>query len=310
MSLRELGIRLLPVLICWLINTFMITLDGQPACFITGGSDTICSGNSTSWSAPDGMATYYWSGPSGFSATTRNITVNLAGDYLVTVSDLNGTNNCSRKLTGNPELSPGSINTNLRQFCVGGTAAIGGTSPPYGPATGGSGSYNYSWQIQEGCSGGWNDISGTNMTSYTPAAPPVTTCYRRKVSDNICNTDAFTDFKKFEIFEDPVSQNIIPVPLNLVVCSGIFISATFTGGSGGFPGGCTDSYEYSTNSGGNWSVYSPGQNISTSGLSGSNVVQIRTRRISTGVNGCNYGAFVSFSWSINPTPATSAIFHR
>ena len=219
---------------------------------------------------------------------------------------------CRITLNGQPgcELSPGSINTTLRQFCVGGTTAIGGTNSPYGPATGGSGSYTYTWQMQEGCTGGWNDIPGTNMTSYTPAAPAVTTCYRRKVTDNVCNTDAWTDFKIFEIFEDPVSQNIIPSPANFTICSGTFVSAVFTGGSGGYPGGYTDLYEYSTNSGAIWSAYLPGENISTNGLSGTNVVRIRTRRISTGVNGCNYGLYVTASWSVNPSPVTSAIYHQ
>ena len=310
MSLRALGIRLLPVLGGWLSIAFLITLNGQPACFITGGSDAICSGNSTTWSAPDGMATYFWTGPSGFTAITRDITISVAGEYTVTITDLNGINSCSRNLTVNPDLSPGSINTTLRQFCVGGTAAIGGASSPYGPATGGSGSYNYTWQMQEGCTGGWNDISGTNTLSYTPVAPSVTTCYRRKVTDIVCSTDAYTDFKRFEIFEDPVSQTIVPLPASLTACAGSPVSATFAGGSGGFPGGTTDIYEYSTNTGTSWSTYSPAQNISTTGLSGADIVQIRTRRISTGVNGCNYGSYVRVSWTVKPSPNTTAIYHR
>jgi hypothetical protein len=310
MSLRRLRIRLLPLHICWLLIAFRMTLNGQPACFISGGTDIICPGSSTTWSAPDGMATYYWTGPSGFSASTREITISTQGGYTVTVSDLNGTNSCSKNLTVYTELSPGSINTTLRQFCSGGTAAIGGTSSPYGPATGGSGSYEYTWQLQEACTGSWIDISGTNVTSFTPAAPPITTCYRRKVTDIICNADACTDSKRFEIFEDPVSQNVIPSPADLTVCAGTFVSATFTGGSGGFPDGCTDTYEFSTNNGTSWSAYSPGQNIPTTGLTGSNIVQIRTRRISTGVNGCNYGVYVMVPWSVKPLPVTTAIFHR
>jgi hypothetical protein len=310
MSFKVMRIKLLLIYFCWVINALSNSADGQPACFISGGSDTICSGDLTIWSAPDGMATYYWTGPSGFTSPAREITISIAGDYTVTISDLNGTNSCSRKLTVNPELLPGSINTTLRQFCAGGTAAIGGTSSPYGPATGGSGSYSYTWQFQEGCTGSWGDIAGTNTTSYTPVAPAVTTCYRRKVTDIVCNTETCTDFKRFEIFEDPVSQNIVPSPANSTVCAGSSISATFTGGSGGFPGGCTDVYEYSTNNGTSWITYSPEQNIPTTGLSGSNVVQIRTRRISTGVNGCNYGAYVTISWSINPSPVTPSIFHR
>ena len=289
---------------CW------ITLNGQPACNITGGSAAICPGNTTTRSAPAGMTTYSWTGPSGFTAATQDITISIAGDYTVTITDPSGTSSCSGNLTVYAVLLPGSINTNLRQFCVGGTTPIGGTSSPYGPATGGSGSYYYTWQMQEGCTGGWSDISGTNTTSYTPAAPAVTTCYRRKVTDIVCNTDAYTGIKRFEIFEDPVSQNIVPSPANLTVCSGTFISATFTGGSGGFPGGTTDIYEYSSNSGTTWSTYSPGQNVPTTGLSGSGVVQIRTRRISTGVNGCNWGLFVNVSWSVNPLPDTSVIYHR
>lgn len=308
--MSELGIKLLPGLVCWYLISLSNTINGQPVCFITGGNDEICNGNSTTWSAPGGMLSYVWTGPAGFIAFTQDITINIAGNYTLIISDMNGTDICARNLIVNPELSPGSINTTLRQFCAGGTAAIGGTYSPYGPATGGSGSYTYTWQLQSGCTGGWTDIPETNMTSYTPAAPAVTTCYRRKVTDIVCNTEVWTDFKRFEIFEDPVSQTIVPQPANLTVCAGSPVSATFTGGSGGFPGGTVDIYEYSTNSGTSWSVYSPGQNIPTTGLSGSDILRIRTRRISTGVNGCNYGSYVTVAWSVNPLPDTSAIYHR
>ncbi len=310
MSLRRLGIRLLLMHFFRLISAGTIILYGQPACQITGGSESVCSGNSTTWSAPEGMDSYYWSGPSGFTAITRDITISLAGEYTLIIYDINGSNSCSRLLTVFPELAPGSINTTLRQFCTGGTAAIGGTSSPYGPATGGSGSYFYTWQLQTGCAGEWSDIPATDMTSYTPVAPPVTTCYRRHVTDALCGTEAITGSKKFEIFEDPVSQDINPSPVSTSICSGIPVSAVFSGGSGGYPGGYTDIYEYSTNSGTSWSQYSPGSEISTSGMTGSGLVQIRTRRISTGVNGCNYGAYVIVSWSIKPSPSTQAIFHR
>jgi len=308
--MSELGTKLLPGFVCWCIISLSNTISGQPVCNITGGSDEICYGNSTTWSAPDGMNIYLWSGPSGFSALTQEITISTPGIYTVIISDLNGTSSCSRNLFVNPELSPGSINTTLRQFCAGGTTPIGGTYSPYGPAAGGSGLYTYTWQLQTGCTGGWIDIPGTDMTSYTPAAPEVTTCYRRKVTDLVCNTEAWTDFKRFEIYEDPVSQNIVPQPVNLTVCSGFPASATFTGGSGGFPGGTVDIYEYSTNTGTSWSSYSAGQNIPTTGLSGSAVVQIRTRRISTGVDGCNWGSYVTVAWSVNPLPTTSPIYHR
>ena len=386
MSLRRLGMRLLLISGCRLLIAFKITGFGQSTCNITGGSDAVCSGFTTTWSSPAGMTTYSWTGPSGFTAVTQDITISISGEYTVILTDFSGTISCSRTLTVNPlpvitknqinvqcygestgsidltvsggtpeysyswsngstsedlnnlpsgdysvtvtdvrgcnatvsthlsniypALLPGSINTSPRQFCIGGTTPIGGTSSPYGPATGGSGSYYYTWQIQEECTGEWKDISGTNLTSYTPVPPVKTSCYRRKVNDIVCNKVAYTDFKRFEIYEDPVSQNIVPSPANLKVCSGTLISATFTGGSGCFPGGCTDIYEYSTSYGTSWTTYSPGQNIATTGLSGSNILRIRTRRISTGVNGCNFGSFVNISWSVISLPATSAIYHR
>lgn len=282
----------------------------QPVCDITGGSGEICYGTSTTWSAPDGMLSYSWTSPSGFSSVSQEILVTIAGLYTLTITDLNGTSTCFRNLTVDPELTPGSINTTLRQFCTGGTTTIGGTNPPFGPASGGSGLYNYTWQIQPGCTGVWTDIPGTNLTSYTPDPPASTSCYRRKVEDPVCNSVTYTDFKRFEIYEDPVSQSIVPSPADPVICAGTPASATFTGGSGGFPGGTTDIYEFSITSGTSWNVYFTGENISTTGLSGSNVVRIRTRRISTGVNGCNYGSYVTFSWSVNPSPATSAIYHQ
>ena len=110
-----------------------------------------------------------------------------AGIHTVYVRD---NNNCISTINVDistfPVLLPGSINIELSQFCVGGTTPIGGTNPPYGPATGGSGSLTYTWQIQVGCTGLWVDISGTNTTSYTPVPPATTACYRRKVTDDIC----------------------------------------------------------------------------------------------------------------------------
>jgi len=209
--MSELRIKLFLGAVCWCLITLSVTVNGQPSCSISG-DDVICYGNSTTWSGPGGMLSYIWTGPSGFSAITQDITVSTTGTYTLIISDINGTASCSGNLSVNPELLAGTINTTLRQFCEGGTAAIGGTNSPYGPATGGSGSYNYTWQLQTGCTGAWTDIPGTNMTSYTPAAPPETTCYRRKVTDLICNNEAWTDYKRFEIFEDPVSQTIVPQP--------------------------------------------------------------------------------------------------
>lgn len=270
--------------------------------------DILCNEASTGLidltvSGGTGPYSYLWSN----NATTEDIYNISAGSYSVIVIDALGcTANTSVLISSTyPVLLSGSINTSLRQFCVGGTTIIGGSNTPYGPARGGSGSYLYTWQIDEACTGAWVDIPATNTTSYTPVAPVTTTCYRRKVTDAVCGTEVYTGAKTFEIYPDPVSQDIIPSTAGFSVCSGTFISGTFTGGSGGIPGSFSDTYEYSTNGGTNWNSYVPGQQITTTGLSGINLIQIRTRRIPSGVAGCNYGQYVVDSWNINPLPECS-----
>ena len=142
------------------------------------------------------------------------------------------------------------------------------------------------------------------MESFTPDAPTSTGffCYRRRVHDNICNTDAWTGGKTFEIYPDLISQTIVPSPIDLTICEGTSVSATFTGGSGGFPGAYTDLYDYSTTSGFDWNPYTPGQEMSSTGLSGTNVFQIRTRRRANGVEGCTWGDPVTISWTITALP--------
>src|SRR5204863_287671 len=91
-----------------------LTINPLPSCLITGNS-SICSGSSTQWCAPAGLASYLWS----TGATTQCITVSAAGTYTVTVTDANGcSSSCSKSLvagappvcsiTGNSAICSGS----------------------------------------------------------------------------------------------------------------------------------------------------------------------------------------------------------
>ena len=99
------------------------------------------------------FTTYLWVGPDGYSATTRDISGLKAGNYICTVTDINGcvlTPQPSFTLTQPDQLiitsvsSPsadGSYNIN----CNGGTGSVDVT------VTGGSvGSYSYSWTTSDG----------------------------------------------------------------------------------------------------------------------------------------------------------------
>lgn len=81
--------------------------------------------------------------------------------------------------------------------------------------------------------------------------------------DNICNTDAWTGAKTFQIFQDLISQQIVPFPSDFTVCEGLSVSATFTNGSGGPPSLYTV-YEYRID-GGSWLQYISSTPISTTG---------------------------------------------
>ena len=80
-----------------------LVVNPPPTCTITGGSNSVCVGSTTTWSATAGMTTYAWTGPGGFTASTQTITIGTAGTYTVTITDANGCQStCARTLVVNP----------------------------------------------------------------------------------------------------------------------------------------------------------------------------------------------------------------
>jgi hypothetical protein len=80
-----------------------LTVNTPPICSINGGVDALCAGSTTIWSATAGMTSYSWTGPGGYTASTKDITIGMAGTYTVTITDANGCqSSCSRILTVNP----------------------------------------------------------------------------------------------------------------------------------------------------------------------------------------------------------------
>lgn len=156
--------------------------------------------------------------------------------------------------------------------------------------------------------------AGTNWNPYTPGNAIVAGAtgtdiiqirtYRTATGSGCTNSSYNTIM--WSVFEDPSPQLINPnIPTGSEVCDGQSISATFSGGSGG-SGTITDVYEYSTDGGLSWQPYSSGANISSTGLSGSDIIRIRTNRTATGA-GCDASSYNSATWTVVPLPVAQTI---
>jgi SprB repeat/PKD-like domain/Bacterial Ig domain/NHL repeat len=184
-----------------------------------GSVSVIVSGGATPYS-------YLWSGPSGYSATSKDISELMAGSYSVTITDAQG---CTTTQTGVTVSEPSALSlmtvpTNV--LCNGAqTGAIDAT------VTGGSGTKTYTWS--NGAT--TEDISGLKAGSYTLS-----------VRDSLGCTATATRF---------VNQ---PNPIQVVItktnpsCFGISNGSITLTVSGGSPG-----YSYS------WSDNGPATNART-----------------------------------------------
>jgi hypothetical protein len=84
--------------------THELTVNTKPVCSITGPAET-CDGTTVELCGPDGNYGYSWTGPGGFAADTKCITVGVTGDYTLVVMDL-ATKCSSAPCTHHLEVTP------------------------------------------------------------------------------------------------------------------------------------------------------------------------------------------------------------
>jgi hypothetical protein len=172
-----------------------------------------------------------------------------------------------------------------------------------------TGAVTYQWQVDNG--GGFANITdnatysgATTVTLNITAATNSLNgyIYRCVATNGVGSTNS-----------NPATLTVTPLPVNPTllaktpptgtVADGTPVSATFNPGSGG-SGGCLDDYRYTTNGGGSYLPYTPGSNISTTGVAaGSGFVFIEGRR--AGCATCSGNYVVLASWVVTPLPAGS-----
>ncbi|HNI43044.1 MAG TPA: hypothetical protein PK230_00015 [Chitinophagales bacterium] len=181
--------------------------------------------------------------------------------------------------------------------CVG--AALTLTNPVLG--TGGAGSQVFEYSIVSSSSG----FSTTLPTINTSTAGSYSIWIRTNPTGSGCNISPTTQYT-WTVVADPIAPtlNTATPTNNSNVCVGSTVAATFNAGSQGT--GCTDEYQYSTDSGTTWTTYTPGSNITA--LTAGQTILIQGRRNCTG-NSCD-GVAETFAtlaqWTIVPQLSISA----
>jgi len=151
--------------------------------------------------------------------------------------------------------------------------------------------------------------NGSTWNSYTPGDPIPTTGSTGVIVQGKrdgctagadCSGTSFTTLASWSVVAQPTGPTLnTKTPDLTTICDGQTVSATFNAGAGGF--GCTDSYQYSTNNGGTWNSYTPGDPIPTTGSTGV-IVQGKRDGCTAGA-GCSGTSFTTLaSWSIEATP--------
>jgi hypothetical protein len=146
----------------------------------------------------------------------------------------------------------------------------------------------------------WIDIGSSSTTTYTATNLSVATKYRVVVKSGQC-ASAYSSEETIDTETPPVSGTLTKSPNVANVCDGNDVSATLTPGSGG---NLTDITEYRTKSGGSWgswTAYTPGNAITTTGVTN---VEIQTYREA---EYCNDAAPNTVSWTIDPPTNAGAV---
>lgn len=225
-------------------------------------------------------------------------------------------NNQANWISDNNTITPGFVIPTGCQYLGVGSVPNIGTSPSSTSVCAGitatfsitaTGATGYQWQVDQGS--GFNDLSnnatysGVNTATLTITSPTVTlNGYQYRCIASNGSGASTSAAATLTVTAVPVAPTLgAKTPASGTVADGTNVSATFNAGSGGT--GCSDDFRYTTNGGVSYLPYTPGANISTTGLAaGTGVVFIEGRRANCSA-GCQGAYVVLASWHVTPLPA-------
>jgi|GEM_PF-1027244 len=286
---------------------------------ITGPTDICVNATGLEFYVDDAPATmpfggateYVWSVPGGWSITdetSTKITVTAGGatgaQQVSVVRAYTTVPNCpgdaqthTVTVYAQPVAQTIIKNPDATEVCTNGNASA--------TFSGGSGGVSSTDIYQSSTDGGvtWSAYTpGNNISSAVIGADRLQIRTRRESAGAGCNNSDWNT-ATWDVVAPPVAQTIIKSPDVADVCTNGSVSATFTGGSGGVDP--VDVYQSSVNGGSTWSTYTPGSNISSS-TTGTNRIQIRTRRTSSG-SGCTDSDWNTVTWNVVAQPVAQNI---
>jgi PKD repeat protein len=162
----------------------VVVVNANPTATASSNSP-ICEGDTVQLSGgPDGMTSYSWTGPGGWTSSLQNpsragATIAMAGTYTLTVMGSNGcTDDASTSVTVNAK--PTATASSNSPVCEGGTIVL--TAGPDGMT-------NYSWMGPNGFSSSWQNPTIPNATLAMTGTYTLTVtdggCVSHPVSTNV-----------------------------------------------------------------------------------------------------------------------------
>jgi gliding motility-associated-like protein len=178
---------------CSTSDTINVTINPKPTVAL-GAAQIICAGKSATFNAGNPGASFAWTGPNGYTASTSSITTSIAGTYNVKVTNsFSCFTNASTVLTVNPLPI---ISLSNQSTCNGGSASFD---------AGNTGAI-FSWTGPSGYTNTANPISVATAGTYTVSVTDANSCSQTASATLSINSSNSVDLGKNALFCDAVSM--------------------------------------------------------------------------------------------------------